>query len=357
MPGEISAIACSSSKRSRRINRCFAFPTRDRKSLRDEPTGIHPYSEAFSVLASTNTLVTIGAAGLFMGLLLTGSCALKERSTNSAHRANSIAAPNQEQEAIAKRSRKNYRLSVVPGGVYSAAELDDSRTADRVVAEHYADFGSTVSRRALPADTLMYVSYRVANRVYWSARKHRIPKDEPLLSDGKNMARTRCGNRLSLVPKSPVSREDEPDESMLSLLEPPPSEPSSPLAGIPLPELFAPNMFLAPRDPGSYLLANVAGHKLSLPGLDPFGSRASGFDPGFALSRPGIVAIKSGNSSANTGSTSQGTSSTAGTVFTQAGSPLTSAVPEPANAFLCLGVFGVFLSPAVRRRCGRKPQN
>ena len=255
---------------------------------------------------------------------------------------------------IAKRSRKNYRLSVVPGGVYSAAELDDSRTADRVVAEHYADFGSAVFRRTLPADTLMYVSYRVANRVYWSAKKHRIPKGEPLLSDGKNMARTRCGNRLSLVTKSPVSKEHEPDESMLSLLELPPSEPSSPLAGIPLPELLAPNMFLAPRDPGAYLLANIAGHRLSLPGLDQFASRPSIFDPGFALSRPGIVAIKSGNSSTNAGSTSTGTSSTAGTVFTSAGSPLTSAVPEPANAFLCLGAFAVFLSPAVRRRLRRE---
>ncbi len=309
-------------------------------------------------MASTKTLVTIGSAGLLLSLLLTGSCALKKQSTNSGHGATGWAAQIQNRDIVRKRPRKNYRFSVVPGGVYSAAELEDSRAVDRVVADHYADFGSAVVRRTLPVDTLMYVSYRVANRVYWSAKKHRIPKGESLLSDGKNMARIRCGNRLSLVPKLPISGEHEPGEAMLSLLEPPPSVTPSPIAGLPPPDLVAPNMFLAPRDPASFLLANIAGHKLSLPGLDQFGGRASGFDPaGFALSRPGIVAIKSGNSAGSATNTSAGSSSNAGSVLTQAGSPVTAAVPEPTSAFLCLGAFGVFLTPAVRKRFRREQKS
>lgn len=104
-----------------------------------------------------------------------------------------------------------YRLSVIPGGAYSSEELTRARRVDRVVRTHYSDFGEVVSSHRMQADTYLYVSYRKADRVFWSVKKHRIPKGELVLSDGKHLARARCGNRLSTTPQQPTL----PDKPML----------------------------------------------------------------------------------------------------------------------------------------------
>lgn len=49
----------------------------------------------------------------------------------------------------------------------------------------------------------MYVSYR-KDKVYWSRSKHNIPAGEVVATDGKVIARSRCGNLLSLIPQFPV---------------------------------------------------------------------------------------------------------------------------------------------------------
>lgn len=100
--------------------------------------------------------------------------------------------------------RKVYRLSVIPGGAYSSEELTRARRVDRVVGKHYSDFGEVVSSHRTQADTYLYVSYRKADRVFWSVKKHRIPKGELVLTDGKHLARARCGNRLSITPQQPT---------------------------------------------------------------------------------------------------------------------------------------------------------
>jgi hypothetical protein len=121
-----------------------------------------------------------------------------------------------------KQPRTVYKYSIIPGGAYSSQELARSRRLDRVVATHYAGFGSAnVSVRPLLRDSYFYVSYRKADRVYWTARKHRIPKGECVLTDGTNLARARCGNRLSLVPQTPVLDIKAPTEAALSLPDAP----------------------------------------------------------------------------------------------------------------------------------------
>jgi hypothetical protein len=131
-------------------------------------------------------------------------------------------------------ARKVYRYSVVPGGVYSAEELAVARRTDPVVKAHYADFGDGATVRKLSADMLVYVSYRKADRVYWSSTKHRVCKGESILTDGKNMARTRCGNRLSATPQQPTIG-NEPGAKAFDT----PEEPL--LAGLPDGPLFFPS--------------------------------------------------------------------------------------------------------------------
>ena len=124
--------------------------------------------------------------------------------------------------------RKVYRYSVVPGGVYTGDELQRARRVDPVVTAHYSDFGDAVTVNKLASDMYVYVSYRKANRVYWSAKKHKIGKGEAVLTDGKHLARTRCGNRLSLTPQTPVAKLEPNelnglvDDPLMASLPPPP---------------------------------------------------------------------------------------------------------------------------------------
>jgi hypothetical protein len=136
--------------------------------------------------------------------------------------------------------RKVYRYSVVPGGVYSTEELAAARRTDPVVNAHYAGFGDGATVRRLSADMLVYVSYRKANRVYWTTKKHRVCKGESIITDGKNMARTRCGNRLSVSPQQPTLGAHEPGPKAFDTTE----EPL--LAALPDGPLFLPNEGLPP---------------------------------------------------------------------------------------------------------------
>jgi hypothetical protein len=116
--------------------------------------------------------------------------------------------------------RRIYRYSVVPGGIYSTAEFDRARRMDPVVAAHYAVFGPKVSLTKLTKDMYVYVSYRKANHVYWSTKKHKVCEGETVVTDGTNTARGRCGNRLSFVPYQPSLDIQEPHERDLDMDEP-----------------------------------------------------------------------------------------------------------------------------------------
>jgi hypothetical protein len=195
--------------------------------------------------------------------------------------------------AVPSGPRKIYRYSVVPGGVYSTAEFERARRMDPVVAAHYAEFGPKVSLTKLTKDMYVYVSYRKANRVYWSTKKHKVCEGETVVTDGKNMARSRCGNRLSFVPYHPSLDIGEPHERDLNTEEPllaklpegplfspgypgvttPEQYPGSPAAGSPASPYVTPgrtgagspfatpNNFIGPLSPGS-----LGAPLLSVPG-------------------------------------------------------------------------------------------
>jgi len=111
--------------------------------------------------------------------------------------------------------RTIFPYSVIPGGVRDARELSNAVAKDPVVAEHYSDF-RVVKAHTLRLDrsTAMYVSYRRDNRVYWTRNKMLIPAGETLISDGENLARVRCGNRLSAIAAKPVSASEPPKEQL-----------------------------------------------------------------------------------------------------------------------------------------------
>jgi hypothetical protein len=94
--------------------------------------------------------------------------------------------------------RAVYRHSIVPGGVYSAEEVEAAVLRDPVVAAHYAKLDrSRLVGTVLERPRAMYVSYRVGQRTGWTTRPITLPAGEPLLTDGTRAIRARCGNLVS----------------------------------------------------------------------------------------------------------------------------------------------------------------
>src|ERR1700758_1586215 len=124
-----------------------------------------------------------------------------------------------------------YPYSVIPGGVYSATQLRTALRRDPVVAAHYRNFQTHSGQLIrLASERHVYVSYRVAGRIYWTRKKVTLYAGETLLSDGTHLARTRCGNRISEVPAEPTSPSEPPSEVLnppvlprLQIISPAPS--------------------------------------------------------------------------------------------------------------------------------------
>ena len=115
--------------------------------------------------------------------------------------------------------RKIYPYSIVRGGMRSREEVYANIRTDHVVADHYSGFNIDETRviqaqKARP----MYVSYRLGDEVYWTAKAINIPQGETLITDGTMEARTRCGNRLSVTPMTPTS-DEEPDIAFFDIPE------------------------------------------------------------------------------------------------------------------------------------------
>ena len=110
-----------------------------------------------------------------------------------------------------RAARAVYPYSVVPGGVQSETEVAASMAKDTVVARHYRDIQPErlhAGRLNAPVD--VYASYRSANSVHWTSHTIRVPKGELILSDGTNLIRARCGNRLTFTPPQP----EQPSSSL-----------------------------------------------------------------------------------------------------------------------------------------------
>src|SRR5450755_1458556 len=141
-----------------------------------------------------------------------------------------------------RAARTVYPYSVVPGGILSEAELETSMAKDPVVAQHYRDIlAERLHLTRLNTPVNVYASYRSANSVHWTTHTIQVPKGELILSDGTNLIRARCGNRLVFTPPP------EPPETR----EPPAIEPPELVFDYALPPIIAPPEMPAPPHPDS----------------------------------------------------------------------------------------------------------
>lgn len=124
--------------------------------------------------------------------------------------------------AAARALRPNFPYSVIPGGAYSPAELRFANDKDPLVRQHYSDFDLNAAHLvALRSERYQYVSFRMHGKIFWTRHRLRIPRGEVLLTDGRNYARTRCGNRLSSAAQGPTTALQPPDAQ---LTQPTPAE-------------------------------------------------------------------------------------------------------------------------------------
>jgi hypothetical protein len=120
-----------------------------------------------------------------------------------------------ELSAAPLANRPVFPYSIVPGGVRDAHELQAAANGDPVVANHYSNFRIAQARTIrLDRPLAMYVSYRRNNQVFWTKNRMVIPAGETLISDGENLARVRCANRLSPTATLPVAATDPSKEEL-----------------------------------------------------------------------------------------------------------------------------------------------
>ncbi len=81
---------------------------------------------------------------------------------------------------------------------------------DRAVARHYAAFNLHKARIVeLKSPRLVYLSYRLGDKIFWTRKQIKLKEGERIITDGDISARTRCANQVSVLPQTVVST-DEP---------------------------------------------------------------------------------------------------------------------------------------------------
>ncbi len=105
--------------------------------------------------------------------------------------------------------RPTYLYSLIPGGIESVEELRQATAHDPVAAQHFEGFDYQRAHLVrVSQEQSMYVAYRIGQKVYWTRKKISLHPGETLISDGKIVARTRCGNRVALAPLGPHAMVD-----------------------------------------------------------------------------------------------------------------------------------------------------
>lgn len=100
--------------------------------------------------------------------------------------------------------RPVFRHSVIPGGVYTRSELNQGLLRYPEVARHFAELRvERMEPARLSRDGEYYLSYKKGGAIYWTSYKLALPRGEPVMTDGVETIRARCGNRLSEEPKMP----------------------------------------------------------------------------------------------------------------------------------------------------------
>ena len=93
---------------------------------------------------------------------------------------------------------------MIPGGVASIEELRQAMEHDPVVAREFQGFDFQRAHLVQVSEKqAMHVAYRMGDKVYWTRKKVALHPGETLISDGKIVARTRCGNRIAMVALGP----------------------------------------------------------------------------------------------------------------------------------------------------------
>jgi hypothetical protein len=187
-------------------------------------------------------------------------------------------------------SRHFFPYSVVPGGVENAQELRNALAHDPLVAAHYADFDLAKTRVVqLDRDRFVYLSYRMGNHIYWMTKKLELHRGESLLTDGKNEARTRCGNRISDLPIDLVSPRQPKLEAFEAEAPPLPSAEKEDLVGFPAGLVPASAASIAPESGAPFVAGGTGG---------PAGSGGTGASGGSGgLIPPGYFPIVGGGPS------------------------------------------------------------
>ena len=109
----------------------------------------------------------------------------------------------------ARTGRAVYPYSVVPGGVHSPEELQGIAAHDHLVAKHYSGFDFRRARIfELKHPAMMYLSYRMGEKIFWTKKQIALRQGEKLITDGKITARTRCANRVEALPQAAVSPQE-----------------------------------------------------------------------------------------------------------------------------------------------------
>lgn len=141
-----------------------------------------------------------------------------------------------------------YAYSVIPGGVQSVHQLREIAARDYVVRRHFArfDFNRARLERARQR-RLVYLSYRIRDRIYWTHKKVLLSAGELVLTDGNIAARARCGNQISEEAQPDLS-DEEPSENTWDT---PVAELSPIERGLPFRSSLARPMFpgVSPRTP------------------------------------------------------------------------------------------------------------
>ena len=174
-----------------------------------------------AVAVRRRVLVTAVFAALVMGL---SAITVTQRGGFRAPSGSEAATPGTTEAAVSTEpietslatgsQRAVFPYSVVPGGVDSVDELRRAIAADPVVADHYRGFDLSTARvERLAAPRIAHVSYRLEDHVYWTRRPLVLPAGERVITDGKQIARTRCGNQVAIDPG--ITSPAEPDASVL----------------------------------------------------------------------------------------------------------------------------------------------
>lgn len=111
--------------------------------------------------------------------------------------------------SASRPSRPAYRYSVISGGIANAEDLRQAMKNDPVVAREFAGFDFQKAHLVQVSEKqALHLAYRMGDKVYWTRKKIALHQGETLISDGKIVARTRCGNRVAVAPLGPPAQVD-----------------------------------------------------------------------------------------------------------------------------------------------------